>query len=245
MKAQSPEPIISYFPAPVSNQHLAVSPLTVAYVLVGLLVGAVVGFRVFQPIKVLPRMQLAPTFTLIDQTGAELNSGSLRGQFVLYTFTYAHCGQACEAQWQTLQEVQTRLAEANLGAVAFTPVIISMDAGQASPAALNQWAASFGPSAKTWRFVSTSDAAQLKSIIGEGFGVYYAPTSAGTFEYDPVFVLVDGLGVVRAEYRYRTEAPDANRLIRHLSMLGEEVRNSTGLTKYAYEAAHYFLCYAP
>lgn len=237
--------MVSYFQSQAHPYRWALNPWSLAYIVVGLLVGAVVGFKVFQPIQVLPRMQLAPTFTLIDQTGEELTSGSLRGQFVLYTFAHANCGSACEAQWQTLKEVQARLLEANLDVVPFTPVIISMDAAQASPAALNQFAATFGPAAQTWRFASTANAAQLKTLIGEGFGVYYKETGAGQFDYDPVFVLVDGLGVVRAEYRYRSESPDANRLIRHLAILGEEVRNSTGLTKYAYEAAHYFLCYAP
>jgi len=217
----------------------------VSYVLIGLLVGGVVGFKVFQPIRVLPRIQLAPTFTLTDQTGASLTSGSLRGQLALYTFAYTRCGAACEAQWQTLREIHTRLPEAQLGEVPFNFIIVSIDAEHDRPAVLSQFAASLGAEAKTWRFVSASDANRLKTLVGEGFGVYYSPHSSGAFDFDPVFVLVDGLGVIRGEYRYQTEAPNASRILRHLSMLAEEVRNSHGLTKYVYEAAHYFLCYAP
>jgi len=45
--------------------------------------------------------------------------------------------------------------------------------------------------------------------------------------------------------RYATEVSNADRILRHLGVLAEEVRNSKGTTKLAYEAAHLFLCYAP
>ena len=35
----------------------------------------------------------------------------------------------------------------------------------------------------------------------------------------------------------------ADKIIRHLDVLGEELRNATGAATVAYEAAHFFLCY--
>jgi hypothetical protein len=39
--------------------------------------------------------------------------------------------------------------------------------------------------------------------------------------------------------------PDADRILRHISVLANEVINSEGASTLAYEAAHYFLCYTP
>ena len=36
---------------------------------------------------------------------------------------------------------------------------------------------------------------------------------------------------------------DADKIIRHLDVLAEEVRNAKGAATLAYEAAHFFLCY--
>ena len=72
-----------------------------------------------------------------------------------------------------------------------------------------------------------------------------AAQADGSFKFDPAFVLVDGWGIVRGEYRYQTMTPDSERILRHLGVLAEEVINSQGANSIAYEAAHYFLCYAP
>ena len=52
---------------------------------------AVGAFVVFQPVQVLPRVRLAPGFTLTDQSGERLTSEDLRGKFVLYSLTYTSC----------------------------------------------------------------------------------------------------------------------------------------------------------
>ena len=61
--------------------------------------------------------------------------------------------------------------------------------------------------------------------------------------FDPTLVLVDGWGVIRGEYKYQTILSDAYKIVRHLGILGEEIRNSSGAASLAYEAAHLFLCY--
>ena len=38
---------------------------------------------------------------------------------------------------------------------------------------------------------------------------------------------------------------DADRILRHIGVLAEEVQKATGANKLIYEAAHLFLCYAP
>ena len=58
-------------------------------------------------------------------------------------------------------------------------------------------------------------------------------------------MLVDGWGIIRGKYRYQVAVSDADRILRHIGVLAEEVQKATGANKLIYEAAHLFLCYAP
>ncbi|MBP8047771.1 MAG: SCO family protein [Anaerolineales bacterium] len=215
------------------------------YSVLGFIVISAFAFKIFQPIKVLPRMQLSPAFSLVDQDSARLTSEDLRGQFVLYTFAYTNCPETCAAINDTMKEVQSRLSEVELDGISVSFVTISMDPQRDTPEALNAYAQSINANTEQWKFATTTNETLLKTIIGSGFETYYEKKEDGSFAFDPSFVLVDGWGIVRAEYRYATEVSNADRILRHLGVLAEEVRNSKGTTKLAYEAAHLFLCYAP
>jgi protein SCO1/2 len=54
-------------------------------------------------------------------------------------------------------------------------------------------------------------------------------------------MLVDGLGILRAEYI--TGDPGADRILGDIAFILDEVENSEGANKVAYEAAHLFMCY--
>ena len=215
------------------------------YSILGLIMTSVFAFKVFQPIQVLPRMQLSPAFDFTDQSKERLTSEDLRGQFVLYTFTYTNCPAPCYNINETMQEVQSRMGEIQLDGIDVSFVTISIDPERDTPEVLNTYAETINADTNKWKFATTTNKALLKTIIGSGFETYYEDKGNGNFSLDPAFVLVDGWGIVRAEYRYSTEVSNADRIIRHLGVLAEEVRNSNGTTKYAYEAAHLFLCYAP
>lgn len=217
----------------------------VMYALAALIALSAFAFKVFQPIQVLPRMQLSPAFSLTDQNGNRLTSEDLRGKFVIYNFTYTHCPAPCYNMNETIQQVQSRLNEIPLNGIEVAFVTISIDPDRDTPEVLNAYAASLGADPSQWKFAATTNKTLLKTIIGSGFETYYEQKPDGTFAFDPTFVLVDGWGIVRAEYRYATEVSLADRILRHLGVLAEEVRNSKGAAKLAYEAAHLFLCYAP
>ncbi|MDP1548204.1 MAG: SCO family protein [Anaerolineales bacterium] len=221
---------------------------TFLYILYGVLaviILSVFAFTVFQPIQVLPRMQLAPAFNLTAQTNTPLTSEDLRGGFTLYTITYTNCPAPCYNINEIMQEVQSRLDEVPLGGIPVNFVTISIDPDRDTPEVLNTYAQSIGADTSNWWFATTTNKSLLKTIIGSGFETYYEDKGDGAFAFDPSFVLVDGWGIVRSEYRYVTEVSNADRILRHLGVLAEEVHNSTGSTKLAYEAAHLFLCYAP
>jgi protein SCO1/2 len=209
-----------------------------------LLVAGVFAFAIFQPIKVLPRIRLAPGFTLVDQNGQRLTSDDMRGTVVLYNFLYTGCGDECERMNATMQEVQQRLSGMDLGGLPVEFVTISFDPANDTPETLQRYAESLGADTSRWRF-ATGDEARIKQLIGGGFEAYYAPDGAGGFQFDPTFVLVDGWGIIRGKYRYQVQVPDADRILRHIGVLAEEVQKATGPNKLIYEAAHLFLCYAP
>ncbi|MFZ2489268.1 MAG: SCO family protein [Anaerolineae bacterium] len=209
-----------------------------------LLITGVFAFATLQPVKVLPRIRLAPGFILTDQNGQQLTSEQLRGNVVLYNFSYTRCGADCDKMNQTMQEVQQRLAEVELYGMSVKFVTISFDPEHDTPQALAQYAQSLGANPEQWIFAS-GDATRLKALIGGGFEAYYTPDEAGGFRFDPTFVLVDGWGIIRGKYRYQVQIPDSDRILRHIGVLAEEVQKSTGANKLIYEAAHLFLCYSP
>jgi protein SCO1 len=215
------------------------------YALAALLVISAFAFKVFQPIQVLPRMRISPAYNFIDQSGQPLTSETLRGQFVLYSFTYSNCPTPCFNTNETIKEIQSRLDEVELNGIPVSFVTISIDPDRDTPEVLNAYGTALGADFDQWKFATTSNKALLKTIIGSGFETYYEDKGEGNFALDPGFVLVDGWGIIRSEYRYVTEVSDADRILRHLGVLAAEVQNSTGSAKLAYEAAHLFLCYAP
>ena len=209
-----------------------------------LLVVSVFAFAIIKPIKVLPRMRLAPGFTLIDQNGQRLTSEGLRGSVVLYNFLYTGCGENCDALNATMQEVQQRLKNTDLGGLPVQFVTISFDPANDTPETLQRYAESLGADTSQWRF-ATGEETRLKQLIGGGFEAYYTPDDEGGFQFDPTFVLVDGWGIIRGKYRYQVQVSDADRILRHIGVLAEEVQKATGANKLIYEAAHLFLCYSP
>ena len=215
------------------------------YGLLALIVVSAFAFKIFQPIQVLPRMQLSPAFSLTDQNNERLTSEDLRGKFVLYTFMYTNCPAPCYEINETIKEIQSRLHEVELDGIEVAYVTISFDPDRDTAEVLQAYADSINADTERWSFATTGNKPLLKTIIGSGFETYYEDKGNGNFAFDPSYVLVDGWGIVRAEYRYSTEVSNADRILRHFGVLADEVRNSTGSSKLAYEAAHLFLCYAP
>ncbi len=209
-----------------------------------LLVSGIVAFVAFQPIQVLPRIRLAPGFALIDQSNETVTSEDMRGRFVLYGFNYSSC-DTCDGANETMADIAGRLDEVNLRGFPVSLISISIDPGRDTPDVLADYAGDLGADGELWSLATTENPALLKAIVGGGFKTYYEYMDDGSILLDRAFVLVDGNGIVRGEYRYQTQAGDSDRILRHLNMLAEEVENASGAAGLAYEAAHFFLCYAP
>jgi len=216
------------------------------YTLIIVVVGGAFAFKVFQPVQVLPRVRLAPGFSLIKDDGERLTNEDLRGQFTLYSFTYTRCDDpACAALDENMLAIQNQLDTLDFGDIPISLVTISVDPEYDTPEVLQAHAESVGADPDYWHFATIADPTLLKYVVGGGFETYYEHMDDGRIRLDPAFVLVDGWGIIRGEYRYQTLASDSERIIRHMGVLADEVKNSVGSASVAYEAAHYFLCYAP
>lgn len=79
---------------------------------------------------------------------------------------------------------------------------------------------------------------QLDNVVGLGFR-----RSSDPDDFRPGYAIVDGAGLVRGEYRYQTLTGDADKLVRHIGVLGSELRNRSRFNSFVYEAAHAFQCY--
>jgi protein SCO1/2 len=149
----------------------------------------VMAFAIFQPIQVLPRISLAPAYSLIDQDGEQVTSEDLRGHVVLYTFAHSNCVSPCVPTSATLASMQPALSELDLEGIPLRFVTIYVDPDQATPAKLHALAEGMDVDSEKWRFVS-GDAVQLKNVVGAGFRTYYDQDDQGNFMVDPVFVLL-------------------------------------------------------
>lgn len=205
-----------------------------------LLAAAPAAFVAFRPVTVIPRLSLAPGFSLVDQDEDRLTSDDVKGSLTLYGFTYGGCGPGCPDVAGTMAEIARRIPGADLG-IPVRLVTVSFDPVRDTPGRLAERAVRLGADPATWSFAVAADTVVTRAIVGSGFGVWYEREPDGAYRHDPVLVLVDGLGVRRVEYR--TGLPDPGRVIEQMRELAVESR-AEGAMRFAYEAAHFLSCYS-
>jgi len=218
-------------------------PLKLAAAVFFLIVVCGISFAVFEPIQVLPRIRLAPGYALTTHDSEVVTSETARGAITLYSFAPTDCDRECESSYETMAEVALRVNnEVDLGSTEFRQVTIALDADPTA-SELRHASQRSGADDNHWQWVGGTSV-QLRNVVGSGFKIFYEQDSAGeTTRFDPGFVLVDGAGIIRGEYRYQTLATDADKIVHHVDILANEIRNANGATAVAYEAAHLFLCY--
>ena len=199
-----------------------------------LVAAAGMAFAVFQPLQVLPRIRLAPGYAMVDHTGAMVTSEDGRGAITLVTFVPLDCDEDCDRVNDTMSEVRERVErDVDLDGTPFRLLTIVLD-DDPDPGVV---AAARERAGADWTWAS-GDAAQVENVVGLGFRRSTDPAA-----YSPSYAIVDGWGMIRGEYRYQTIADDAEKLTRHLDVLGGELRNDGGFASFAYDAAHAFQCY--
>jgi len=201
---------------------------------------AVVLFAVVQPIKVVPRIGLAPGFIFSDKNGNRLTNEDLRGKLVLYNFTTTSCTSPCTDTSSTMQAVQAMLPELETEGIPVHLLTVSLDPERDTPQVLSAYAERLGADPEIWQFASGTPE-RVKQVVGGGFGLYYETGTDGDVVFAPMLALVDGNGILRA--RYKNGLPDMETIQRDIGLIVDEVRSSDGAGSLVYEAAHLFLCY--
>ncbi len=196
-------------------------------------------FTTVKPVVVLPRINLAPGFNLVDQNGAQISNEHLRGGIALYNFTYTDCTGDCPQTTPLMAEVHEAVSQLQTDGIPVHLVTMTINPEVDTVEKLGTQAAAYNADPEIWHF-ATGSPVQIKSVVGGGFSTYYTQKD-GEIKFDPAFMLVDGNGILRAEYR--TATPQKDILLRDINLLVEEAHNSTGPQRLAYEAAHLFLCY--
>jgi len=202
---------------------------------------AIVLFAVLQPVKVVPRIGLAPGFIFTDMNGERLSNEDLRGKMVIYNFTTTACEAPCIDTSPTMQQLQEMVQRIDTRGIPVAMVTMLLDAEQATPERMRAYAEQVGADPAIWHIV-TGAPERLKQVVGGGFELYYEQKDNGVFEFAPMTALVDGNGILRVQYK--RDAPDVDFVERDLQLMIDEVQNSAGAGGLVYEAAHLFACYA-
>ncbi|HUN23430.1 MAG TPA: hypothetical protein PK299_09910 [Anaerolineales bacterium] len=207
------------------------------YVFLGLVVLAVIVFNVARPIVVLPRITVSPGYHVTTAEGVRVTSEEQRGKITLYSFshstclTYRNCAQSLE-QINFLYQDLNQFPEIASLTVPFEFATFSLNGDWDTQI----WQASAGKF--PWRQFNLAPEA-LKPVVTDGFGLYFK-TEGDVVKFQSRYVLVDGLGTIRAYYN---DIPAGKTVLRDLLLLDKEARQATGALKLAYEAAHLFSCY--
>jgi protein SCO1 len=209
------------------------------YLLLALPLVAILLFVTIRPVLVLPRIRLAPGYLLINQNGERVSHENLRGHIVIYNMAFTGCGDSCADSWSLMASLQDQLSHIPTE-IPIDLVTISVDPERDTPEALRDFAQSQGIDTTRWHLL-TGDAVHLKMVVGGGMDTYYATDASGALTVEPSLLIVDGVGILRRHYRL--SLPTQAEVLRDVDLLLTEAINSTGITRYAYEAAHLFVCY--
>ncbi len=243
--------------------------IALAYGVPALCIASVLAFTILRPIQVLPRVGLGPGFGLTDINGELVTNETMRGRLVLYNFTYTHCQSGCPRLIEKIRQVRERMNEVELDEIEVELVTISIDPERDTVEAMAGYAADYGVGTEAgaglvpWHFLTGDKPELVKIMVSSGFDLYHekVPSADGPagdyqFKFVPMAVLVDGWGIIRAEYRQYEPSErlsfsdgasdiDPDIILRDVGLVAAEAKNSKGAAKAAYGAAHLFLCYPP
>lgn len=239
---------------------LLTKPLHGLFAALALIVLAMTAFVIFQPVQVVPRLASGPEYALFDQQGRPVDSSRLAGQIVLFGFGYTHDPTgAIDRTLEDMRRVGEWVAEEGLQADV-TLALILYDGRRDTVEQRQRFAAEHGLDQDNWLLLGGQQA-ELKRVIGQGFGVYYeavpladlaasqpelaaqlsGPPSSDDYGYLQAqrYILVDERNIIRAEYR----APlDLDRITRDVRLIVRE-KDASGAGRILNEVAHLFLCY--
>ena len=189
-----------------------------------------------EPARVLPRLYLAPSFKLTDPAARSVSGDDFLGSVVLYSFVGARCDESCTATLDLVRALEPETEQGWPVPVRLVTVLVE----PADPEQMKALAAETRSSSGNWQVLGGDEAAVR--LVRQGFRVPLLAGAGGTARVEPMLVLVDPAGIVRAEYRAPLPASDV--LKADLAVLQEEIANSRGAKRLLFEGLHLFTCRA-
>jgi len=144
----------------------------------------------------LPKIALAPEFSLTSQDGSQVTLADFRGKVVAVTFIYTLCTSTCPVLTPTMSFVQDQLGP-NFGTkIAF--VSITVDPERDTPQVLKEYAHAFGANLAGWAFLTgTPDAIR---DVTRRYGAFASKTANGDVDHTFLTSIVDPSGILRVQY---------------------------------------------
>jgi protein SCO1/2 len=144
----------------------------------------------------LPRIAVAPEFTLTSQDGAPVALAQFRGKVVAVTFIYTLCANTCPVLTPMMSFVQDRLGAHFGQEIVF--ISITVDPERDTPQVLKEYAQAFGANLAGWFFVT--GAPDVIRDVTRRYGVFAAKAPDGNIDHTFLTSVIDPRGVLRVQY---------------------------------------------
>lgn len=178
--------------------------LVLGVAVLGLAVGAGLALRLCVRVAPLPILYQLPAFELRDEGGRPFGSAQLAGHPYVADFIYTRCHDSCPMLTAQLGALQDLLG-GDVGALKL--VTFTVDPLHDTPERLAVYAREAKARPGFWVFLTSAGEPpgdQIKDLLEQGFRVSVGPDESGrdpeAVNHDGHFVVVDGLGRVRAYF---------------------------------------------
>ena len=163
----------------------------------------------------------APSFELVDETGAKFGDQDLRGQAYVVQFFFTSCTTVCPRITDWMTQIQDRTK--SLGD-RIRLVSISVDPRHDTPEKLRVYAKGYGAIPGHWKFL-TGDLSAVEHVVVDGFFQVMErdpdqKTGLYSIAHSERLILVDQKNRVRGYYETNEEG--INKLIRDLNAVVKE-----------------------
>jgi protein SCO1/2 len=144
----------------------------------------------------LPKIALAPPFTLISQDGTQVRLSDLRGKVVAVTFIFTFCSATCPVMTPIMSSVQGQLGPDFGDKVVFASITI--DPERDTPEMLKLYAQAHGADVAGWRFL-TGPLPVIQDLTRR-YGVFASKKADGDIEHSFLTSVIDRRGILRVQY---------------------------------------------
>lgn len=143
----------------------------------------------------LPRIGVAPPFTLVDQDGRRFSLSDVRGRVAVVTFVFTTCSSTCPLLTAKLVGIQRKLG-GEVSKVFFTA--ITLDPMNDTPTALKKYALAHSADLAGFAFL-TGSLEQIEDVVRR-YAIFRKVQPDGEVDHTFLTSLIDRDGMLRVQY---------------------------------------------